>query len=97
MARPSRYPPELRERAVRLVTEVRGDHPTEYAAIWSVAAKLGITPPESCVRPRSTAVSVRANQRGARRGKRLRKVNAELRRAKEILKTASAFFASMPS
>ncbi len=42
MARPSPYPPELRERAVRMVAEIRPDYPTEWAAMKAVAAKLGI-------------------------------------------------------
>ncbi|MEV4018327.1 hypothetical protein AB0J35_48320, partial [Nonomuraea angiospora] len=42
MARPSPYPPELRERAVRMVAEIRPNHPTEWAAMKAVAAKLGI-------------------------------------------------------
>jgi transposase len=99
MARPLKYPPELRERAVRLVIEVRGDHPTEYAAIRSVAAKLGITSPESLrkwlrqsevdggVRPGKTTEELVEI-------KRLRKENAELRRANHILRTASALFAA---
>jgi transposase len=99
MARPSRYPTELRERAVRMVIESRGEYPTEYAAIRSVAAKLGITSPESLrkwlrqaevddgVRPGKTSeelAEIRA----------LKKEVAELRRANEILKSASAFFAA---
>jgi transposase len=44
---PKQYPRELRQRAVRLVAEHRGDYETEYAAIKSVAAKLGITTPET--------------------------------------------------
>lgn len=44
---PKPYPRELRERAVRLVIEHRGEYVTEYAAIWSVAAKLGIATAES--------------------------------------------------
>ena len=47
MARPSKYPQELRERAVRMVLESRGDYDSEYAAIKSIAGKLGITSPES--------------------------------------------------
>jgi transposase len=42
MARPSPYPPELRNRAVRLVAEVRPDYPTEWSAMKAVAATLGI-------------------------------------------------------
>jgi transposase len=101
MARPSKYPSELRERAVRLVIEVRGDHPTEAAAIRSVASKLGITSPESLrqwvrraevdggLRPGKTTEEIAEI-------KALKKENAELRRANDILKAASAFFASMP-
>lgn len=42
MARPSPYPAELRERAVRMVAEVRPNYPTEWAAMKAVAAMLGI-------------------------------------------------------
>ena len=42
MARPSPYPAELRERAVRMVAEIRPNYPTEWAAMKAVAAKLGI-------------------------------------------------------
>ena len=41
MARPSSYPRELRERAVRMVIESKGDYPSEFEAIRSVASKLG--------------------------------------------------------
>ena len=43
MTRPNRYPPGLRERAVRMVREHRGEHPTEWAAIGSIASKFGMT------------------------------------------------------
>jgi transposase len=42
MARPSRYPPELRERAVRMVAEVLPNYPSEWPAMVAVADKLGI-------------------------------------------------------
>ena len=99
MARPSRYPRELQERAVRMVIEVRKDYEHESAAIKSVAAKLGITSPESLrkwlrqaeidggVRPGKTTEEIAEI-------KALRKEVAELRRANEILKAASAFFAA---
>jgi transposase len=99
MARPSRYPQELQERAVRMVIESRADYETEYAAIRSVAAKLGITSPESLrkwlrraeidggLRPGKTSEEIAEI-------KALKKENAELRRANEILKSASAFFAA---
>ncbi len=61
MARPSNYSPELRARAVRMVTELTPDYPSRYAAITAVAQKLGIGTPETvlsgCVGPRSMAVS----------------------------------------
>jgi transposase len=41
-----RYPPELRERAVRMVAEVRGDHESEWAAMTQVAGLLGVKTPE---------------------------------------------------
>jgi transposase len=44
---PKQYPRELRERAVRLVAEHRGDYESKYAAIRSIAAKLGIATPET--------------------------------------------------
>src|SRR4051795_5520469 len=44
MTRATRYPPELRERAMRLVREHRDEHPSEWAAIESIAKKLGMTP-----------------------------------------------------
>ena len=47
MARPSSYPRELRERAVRLVAETAGEYDSEFAAIVSIAGKLGIGSPET--------------------------------------------------
>ncbi|MGI8882513.1 MAG: IS3-like element ISMyma3 family transposase, partial [Jatrophihabitans sp.] len=38
----SNYPPEVRERAVRMVAEVQGDYPSQWASITAVASKLGI-------------------------------------------------------
>lgn len=49
MARPSPYPAELRERAVRMVAEIRSNHPTEWAAMKAVAAKLGIGATETVI------------------------------------------------
>ena len=47
MARPSKYPRELRERAVRMVVESKDDYPSEFEAIRSIARKLGIGSPET--------------------------------------------------
>jgi transposase len=99
MARPSKYPTELRERAVRMVIESRSDYDTDTAAMRSVAAKLGITSLESLrkwVRQAEVDGGVRQGKTTEEIAeiKSLRKENAELRRANEILKAASAFFAA---
>lgn len=97
MSRPSSYPRELRERAVRMVLETRSEYSSEFEAIKSVAAKLGIGSAETLRKwVRRAEIDT-----GARPGvtseesaqlKALRKENAELRRANEILKAAAAFF-----
>ena len=92
MARPNKYPRELRERAVRMVAEVRPDYPSEHAAITAVAGMLGIGSPET-VRTWIRRQQVDVGQRPAEI-KKLKRENAELRRANEILKAASAFFAA---
>jgi len=92
------YPSELRERAVRMVFEVTPNYDSQWAAINAVAQKLGVGTAET-VRKWVRQAEVDA---GARPGtsseesaelKRLRRENHELRRANEILKAASAFFA----
>jgi transposase len=101
MARPSKYPRELRERAVRTVTEsvAQGEYPSEFEAIRTIAARLGIGSPET-LRKWVRRAEIDG---GSRPGKTtqelaeiraLKKENAELRRANEILKSASAFFAA---
>ena len=99
MARPSRYPHELRERAVRMVLESRADYPSEYEAIRTIAGKLGITSPESLrkwVRQAEVDGGVRVGKTSEDIAeiRALKKDVAELRRANEILKAASAFFAA---
>ncbi|SCG74816.1 transposase [Micromonospora inositola] len=96
---PRQYPRDLRERAVRLVLEHRGDYGTEWEAIGSIAAKLGIGSAET-LRKWVRQAEVDAGQRAGVTSdesaelRRLKRENAELRRANEILKAASAFFAA---
>jgi len=99
MGRPSVYPTELRERAVRMVGEVVSQYDSEQAAIRSVASKLGIRTPET-LRKWVRRAQVDAGTRPGRTSEEiaeiraLKKEVAELRRANEILKAASAFFAA---
>lgn len=100
MARMShRYPQELRERAVRLVAESREEYETEWAAITSVAAKLGIGSAETLrkwVRRAEVDAGTRpgVSTQESLEVRRLRAENRELRRANEILKAAAGFFAA---
>ena len=86
--RSGNYPPELRERAVRMVAEVRPEYPSDWPAICAVAEKLGIGTAET-LRQWVRQAEVDA---GARPGltseehaeiRRLKRENAELRRANE--------------
>jgi len=97
MPRHGRYPAELRERAVRMVREHRGQYGSEWEAITSIANKLGPT-------PETVRNWVRQDEidRGGRGGtstqeaeqlRELQRELKELRRANEILKAASSFFA----
>ena len=97
MGRPSKYPQELRERAVRMVFEHAHEHPSQWATIRSVATKLECT--TECLRR-----WVRQTERdhGERPGltttererlKALERENRELKRANDILRHAAAFFA----
>lgn len=97
----NRYPRELKERAVRMVAEIRPQYESEYAAISAVAVKLGVATAETVRKwvrrsagdvPPRTAARLPADD--VAEIKRLRRENAELRRANEILKAASAFFAA---
>ena len=97
MARPSKYSPELRERAVRMVFEHAHDHPSQWATIRSVAEKLGCT-----VEALRRWVRQAERDEGRRPGlttderqrlKQLEREVFELKRANEILRKASAYFA----
>lgn len=92
-----RFSPEVRERAVRLVQEQEGQHESQWAAITSVAAKIGCTAEtlRTWVRQTETDGGKRPGLTTAERErlKELEKENRELKRANEILRLASAFFA----
>jgi transposase len=93
-----RYPQELRERAVRMVFEHQGEHPSQWAAICSIAAKFGISHEtlRNWVRRAETDEGLRSGLTSDERQrlKALERENRELCRANEILKSASAFFAA---
>ena len=97
MSKATRYPPELRERAIRLVREHRAEHPSESAAIQSIAGKLGMTPESLRLWVRRDEIDhgKRSGVTSAERDRirELERENRELRRANEILKAASAILA----
>jgi len=97
MARHKRYPLEVRERAVRLVWEHRGGFPSEWAAIGSIAGKVGCSPEtlRAWVRQRDVDEGVVDGVTLVERDRlsELERENFELRRANEILRKASAYFA----
>ena len=96
MSRHAKYPPEIRERAIRMVLDHGHEYGSQWEAICSVAEKLG-------PKPETVRLWVRQAERdtGRRPGttteelaelKRLKRENAELRRANDILKAAAHFF-----
>ena len=97
MTTSKRYPPEVRERAVRLVQEAQDDHQSQWAAIQSIAGKIGCTH-ESLrrwVRQAEVDQGIRGGLSTSER-ERLKLLEREvkaLRRANEILRKASAYFA----
>ena len=98
MSRLSRYSPEVRERAVRLVREHGAEHPSEWAAIeLSIAGKLGCTAEtlRKWVRQAERDTGLRGGLTTAerQRTKELEREVRELKRINEILRTASAYFA----
>ena len=97
MSTSKRYSPEVRERAVRLVFEQQSEHESQWAAIGSIAAKIGCTAEtlrgwvRQAERDRGTRPGLSSDER--ERLKALERENRELKRANEILRKASAFFA----
>ncbi len=97
MSKSNKFSPEVRERAVRMVQEHRGEYPSLWAAIESIAPKIGCVPQtlNEWVKRSEVDAGVRegVTTSEAQRVKELERENKKLRRANEILKLASAFFA----
>ena len=97
MNKSNKFSPEVRERAVRLVQEHRGEYPSLWAAVESIAPKIGCVPQTllTWVKRHEVDTGARTGVTTAetQRVKELEREVKELRRANEILKLASAFFA----
>jgi len=97
MGRAIRYAPEVRERAVRMVVEHQGEYDSQWAAIASIASKIGCTAEtlRKWVRQteRDTGQRAGLTTDEKQRVKELERENRELKRANEILRKAAAFFA----
>ncbi|NYW82049.1 IS3 family transposase, partial [Escherichia coli] len=98
MTKNTRFSPEVRQRAIRMVLESQDEYDSQWAAICSIAPKIGCT-------PETLRVWVRQHERDAGGGdgglttaerqrlKELERENRELRRSNDILRQASAYFA----
>jgi len=97
MNKSNKFSPEVRERSVRMVQEHRGEYPSLWAAVESIAPKIGCVPQTllTWVQRHEVDTGVRngVTTAEAQRVKELEREVKELRRANEILKLASAFFA----
>jgi transposase len=97
MGKPSRYSPEVRERAVRMVREHENEHDSQWAAICSIAQKIGCSGEtlrnwvRQAERDEGRRPGLTTDEQ--QRLKELERENRELRRANEILRKASAYFA----
>jgi len=97
MSRPSRYSSEVKERAVRMVIEHEGEYRSRWAAIKSIASKIGCSAEVlrkwvmQAERDQGLRPGLSTDERA--RLKELERENFELRRANEILRKASAYFA----
>ena len=95
MNKSTKFSPEVRDRAVRLVQEHRGEYPSLWSAVESIAPKIGCVPQTllEWVKRDEVDAGQRDGVSASERTKVLERENKELRRANDILKTASAFFA----
>ena len=97
MNKSNKFSPEVRERAVRMVQEHRGEYPSLWAAVESIAPKIGCVPQTLLDWVKRTEINAGSRPgtttAEAQRIKDLERENKELRRANDILRTASAFFA----
>jgi transposase len=97
MNKSNKFSPEVRERAVRMVQEHRGEYPSLWLAVESIAPKIGCVPQTLLTWVKRHEVDTGTREgvttADAQRMKELERENKELRRANEILKVASAFFA----
>ena len=97
MSKSTRYSPEVRERAVRMVFEHQGEYESQWAAMVSIGAKIGCTAETLrnwvCKAEREQGPRKDLTADECDRLKALERENRELRRANEILRKAAAFFA----
>ena len=97
MTKRQRFSPEVRERAVRLLRDHRRDYTTQWAAITSIASKIGCAPETLRLwflqAERDTGNRAGSTTEEQSQVKALERENRELRRANEILRKASAYFA----
>ena len=97
MKKSVKYSSEIHERAVRMAVESRADHPSLWSAVESIAAKIACTPQTLLTwvlqHERDSGQREEATTVDQKRVKELEREVKELRKANEILKLASAFFA----
>lgn len=97
MTKPMRYPPEFRERTVRMLLEQQDQYDSQWAAMNSIAVKVGCTAEtlRKWVRQAEQDLGIRKGVTSDERErlKELERENRELKRANEILRKASAYFA----